>query len=443
MEKILFIFLLATVFLYNVFSFAAPTEECKQRLENLDSNWRYDKIEVPFDWEYPETSEKIEVYYYFKNQALVQNKVPIIFINGGPTISSIAGIPIFSKIKKLNEENLILMDQRGTGCSTPFLEPTDKNIENFKKYGSESIVTDAEAIRKKMFGEKKWKVYGQSFGGLTSFRYLEMFPNSIESAHIHGFGFSENAMDFLDARETRLQELTNDLLNYNNPKVSSKTIGEIINIIVHSGNEEGRIFYKNLCIEIEGVLKNKFCGQNIFDGLFLMIGFYNMRPIIHEKLFKISEYIESKNLKELDTFFRNFAHTYVLRFNKKNQVAALNIITYTELIPGRFFYDGCTNVPENLIFSECRFGRLFIIPFKNRPTFQPNPIDLDKVKNNISEYKIPIYYYAGRYDTFSPVHFPEWTAMRLNIENSFHIFESSGHEGYYSEDLVISNLIKN
>ncbi len=429
--------------MYKVFSFAASTEECKQRIQNLDSNWKYDKIQVPFDWEHPETSEKIEVYYYFKDQVLVQGKIPIVFINGGPTISSVAGIPIFSKIKKLDNENLILMDQRGTGCSTPFLEPTDENIEIFKKYGSESIVRDAEAIRKKLFGRKKWKVYGQSFGGLTSFRYLEMFPNSIDSAHIHGFGFSEKTEDFLDARETRLKELTNDLLSYHNPKVSSKTIGEIIDTIVHSGNEEGRIFYKNLCIEIEGVLKNKLCGQNIFDGLFLMIGFHNMWPIIHEKLFKISEFIEAKNFKELDAFFKNFAHTYVLRFNKKNQMAALNLITYNELIPGRFFYDGCTKVSENIIFSECRFGRLFIMPLENRPTFQPNPIDLERVKENISEYKIPIHYYAGRYDTFLPVHLLEWTAAKLNIENSFHIFESSGHEGYYTEDLVISNLIKN
>lgn len=436
--------ILTTIFLLiSSKSFGNISEECNQRLNSLPKDWKYGKFEVPLDWDTHKNSKKLEIYYYHLNDLKnIETHVPIIFINGGPTISSANGITAFGKIKKLENKNLILMDQRGTGCSSPFIDSElTPNLEFYKKYGAESIVKDAETLRKKLFGTRKWKVYGQSFGGFTSFRYLELFPQSIHSAHIHGFGFSEKPENFLDARETRLKELTEEILNFSNPQVSTKTIGDIRNILLNNENLESRNFYKNLCIPLKTGENKKICGPDVFSGLFLVLGFRNMWPFAHKNLFQFSELLESKKYVELESAFRKFMQTYILRFNNKNQAIALNMITYNELIPGRFFYDGCSKVQENEIFSECRFTRSFLDRLPSRPTFKPDPVRLNKVKRNIEKYKIPVYYYAGAYDTFIPTHFLEWTAQRLGIQDSLTVFPESGHEGYYSEDLVIDNLI--
>lgn len=411
---------LIVVVLLGAFSTLAMAE-CNVK---LPAGWNTSAVEVPFDWSHPD-GEKVTVSYYFKDQSQYAGKTPIVFFNGGPTMAGYSAIGLMGEDYK--DENIVFLDQRGTGCSTPF-----KNYEGdpdvYKNYASDSIVKDAEAIRTKLFGDGKWKIFGQSYGGLISFRYIELYPASIASAHIHGFGFSPDGL-LVDKREKRIAEITPELLKY-------KNLGSVIESL------SSKEMFRTTCIETRNSLKKQFCGMDLFTGLFMVTGFKDRWKVVHKNLSLFLELIEANKPTELAAAFEKFSRTYLLRFGSVEQTAALHAITFYEMIPGKFFYNACTGSIENDLISECRFGRSFLIRTNGVPSFVPKPHDLKRIKKHISEYQVPVFYYAGHYDTFLPTDVLTWTAKKLGIESSFVIFAKSGHEGFYSEKLVIDNVKK-
>lgn len=414
---------------------AAPTQ-CEQRLAQLGKNWAYAFVQAPLNHDRPQKNELIPIYYYFKkDQFRFKDQTPILFINGGPTVSSGSGSGIFDRVKELQDANIILMDQRGTGCSGHFPNyDVKKDLAVYKNFSSTSIVKDAELIREHIRPGKKWKILGQSFGGLTSFRYIELFPQSLHSAHIHGFGFVPKGERLLDIREQRLNEVGEDFLAFRNMR-------SLIDTLTLSPNSDAHIALANICIPTPGGKKDKICGQEILGGLFLLIGFKNLWPLAHDKLSRLVELMEQGKFAELDTFYREFANTYILRFNNRDQAYALNIITYLELIPGDYFYSGCKETRENEVLSECRFSGNYLARLPQKPTFRPQPINLSKVRRNIKKHSFPVHYYAGLQDTFLPSQLLIHTAKVLDIEDQLTIFPQSGHEGFYTEPKLIQTLL--
>ncbi|CAG8586052.1 7554_t:CDS:2, partial [Paraglomus occultum] len=67
----------------------------------------------------------------------------------------------------------LLLDQRGTGLSTPIsaaslgnFETAEAKADYLKYFRADSIVKDAELIRRELCGGRKWSLLGQSFGGV-------------------------------------------------------------------------------------------------------------------------------------------------------------------------------------------------------------------------------------------------------------------------------------
>ncbi|MDP6959487.1 MAG: alpha/beta fold hydrolase, partial [Planctomycetota bacterium] len=54
-------------------------------------------------------------------------------------------------------------------------------------FRADSIIKDAESIRKKMLGpDTKWSILGQSFGGFCAVHYLSAAPEGLNEAFITG-----------------------------------------------------------------------------------------------------------------------------------------------------------------------------------------------------------------------------------------------------------------
>lgn len=416
--------------------------DCERIIKNMGPGWQKSTVQVPRDWDQIDNGKTLQVSFYHKDQTRFNAKVPIIFFNGGPAMSSSGSINMFDRIEKLRDENLIILDQRGTGCSTNFEKFSGRNIEVFKRYASDSIVKDAELVRQYLFGNKKWKIFGQSYGGLISFRYLELFPNSIHSAHIHGFGWSANPEELLDKREKSIKELTPKFLQFRHSKISQYSIGELIEMIKNAKGR-GRVLFESQCLTTPYSLVKSFCGDDIFTGLFMVSGFKNSWSTALRYLQSFWYFMQNENAEELKSYFERFANIYILRFNGRDQAAALHAITYYEIFPDHLLYDGCVaGTKENDLISECRLGRKFIPRLPERPRFNSNMVKLEVVRENIKSFQIPIYYYAGVYDSFLPVQLLQDTARSLDIESSLIIFEKSGHEGFYTEPMLIENLVR-
>ncbi|HKI58176.1 MAG TPA: alpha/beta fold hydrolase, partial [Trueperaceae bacterium] len=75
--------------------------------------------------------------------------------------------------RALQEYRVLLLDQRGTGRSSPVTAQTLADLgapaeqaAYLAHFRADSIVSDAEAIRAELLGpERRWTILGQSFGG--------------------------------------------------------------------------------------------------------------------------------------------------------------------------------------------------------------------------------------------------------------------------------------
>ncbi len=91
--------------------------------------------------------------------------------------------------RALRDFRVLLLDQRGTGRSTPVgslpgLTPAQQ-ADYLKHFRADSIVRDAEWIRREL-GVDRWSVLGQSFGGFCVTAYLSTAPEGLREALITG-----------------------------------------------------------------------------------------------------------------------------------------------------------------------------------------------------------------------------------------------------------------
>lgn len=110
-----------------------------------------------------------------------------VFLQGGPGGKSprLYGPAHFAHILKTHR--VLLLDQRGTGRSTPLLPGgTDAEMAAYlRHFRADAIVRDCEHIRKAL-GSGPWETWGQSYGGFITLTYLSIAPEGLKACHVTG-----------------------------------------------------------------------------------------------------------------------------------------------------------------------------------------------------------------------------------------------------------------
>lgn len=119
----------------------------------------------------------------------------LLFLQGGPGFGAPRPLTNSGWIKRaVNDYHVLLLDQRGTGRSSPVtlqtLErfPTPQaQAEYLKHFRADAIVQDAEWIRRALLGAAtRWSVLGQSYGGFCATHYLSVAPDALREVFITG-----------------------------------------------------------------------------------------------------------------------------------------------------------------------------------------------------------------------------------------------------------------
>ncbi|MFJ3792980.1 alpha/beta fold hydrolase [Kitasatospora sp. NPDC090091] len=152
-------------------------------------------FQLPLDHAAPQ-GEQIDVYAReVVASGREKDDLPwLLFLQGGP--GGKAGRPLGRDgwlERALDDYRVLLLDQRGTGRSTPANRQSlarrggaREQADYLAHFRADSIVRDAELIRRQLAGDRRWSVLGQSFGGFCTLTYLSIAPEGLYEAFITG-----------------------------------------------------------------------------------------------------------------------------------------------------------------------------------------------------------------------------------------------------------------
>ncbi|WP_460462572.1 alpha/beta fold hydrolase [Arthrobacter pigmenti] len=155
-------------------------------------------FEVPLDHAHPD-GETLQVYARevadpdrFPGSAL-DNAPWLLYLQGGPGMAANRPLELGGWLKEaLKSFRVLLLDQRGTGRSSPVTRQTlplrghvEQQVRYLRHFRADSIVADAELIRSAL-DAGPWSILGQSFGGFCALTYLSQSPQGLREALVTG-----------------------------------------------------------------------------------------------------------------------------------------------------------------------------------------------------------------------------------------------------------------
>jgi pimeloyl-ACP methyl ester carboxylesterase len=149
-------------------------------------------FEVPLDHD-DHAGERISVFARELADPDGRDRPFLVYLQGGPGFEA----PRPTRLpngpgwldRALIEFRVLMLDQRGTGRSTPVGAlpglSAAQQADYLAHFRADSIVRDAEWIRREL-GVERWSVLGQSFGGLCVITYLSLAPEGLREALVTG-----------------------------------------------------------------------------------------------------------------------------------------------------------------------------------------------------------------------------------------------------------------
>ncbi|WP_371327729.1 alpha/beta fold hydrolase [Humibacillus sp. DSM 29435] len=152
-------------------------------------------IGAPLRWDSPD-GEQLEL---FVRELVDPDKrdddLPLLtFLQGGPGGSGPRPVDRSGWVDEaLQTYRVVLVDQRGTGRSTP-LEGADlgafttaqEEADHLANFRADSIVRDLELVRHEIYGGRRWATFAQSFGGWITLTYLSHAPEGLSACYVAG-----------------------------------------------------------------------------------------------------------------------------------------------------------------------------------------------------------------------------------------------------------------
>jgi pimeloyl-ACP methyl ester carboxylesterase len=352
----------------------------------------------------------------------------VVFFNGGPSSDSHGSAQLLAPISFTSNSPFVFVDQRGTGCSSPYPDGlTVENAGRLMKWGSRGIVNDSEAVRKHLFGDRRWRVYGQSYGGLIVHRYVELHPEGVDRAIAHGFSVMQDPLAWVVDRISSQHRV--------GATYFARYPGDLDILQGARASVREDQCWKN------GT--DSMCGPNIFDSFTIMLGFQDDWPSLHKWIQALRNGDGSLNVPVVNSLVRQ------LVFGEYGAGGlGGDVISKMEIVPG---YDDRTNCiaatdrlkaagedPESWPINECRLLMTYQKPnFDLMKNVTPQPVQIDRIALNLSKGGLPMFLFSGQQDVFVPFATFDEEVKRMGKLIHYESFPNSGHEGFYTEPDVI------
>lgn len=426
----------------------SDADECHAFIASLPQDYIHDWITTAEDPQIP-LGPKLQIFYYGR---ISHGVTPILFLNGGPSENS------HYSFKSLTDKDhapagwssapILFMDQRGTGCSSPYPQgDSDEITARLRLYGSSGIIADAEAIRQKLFGSQPWKIFGHSYGGWIVHRYVVAAPESVTSAFSASNVIDPDPIERLTNRIFSQNRVLQEYLWQYSTDVEALTV-------LNKSLKTGTCFPSDRA-------RPRRCGLAAILPLVEQVGFVRKWPWVHSWL-KVLVKNGSMDSSKINDFINKLI--FQRASDPLNQKAwPSSVITYYDRGLPEFDRPTCEKIyerlrsrgenPENYLLHECMVSMEFPDDPARRAlrqqkfdnlarTFGVNTLTINALSAALA--KVPLlgfYLYSGQLDSLVPVEnfAPETSALGTRVH--YTNFTGSGHETYLYDD-VASDILK-
>lgn len=418
-------------------------ESCSTYLKEIPPTQQTIWIQVPLDYEKPE-GEKIWVFFQGEIDAAKRDEnTPLMVHHGGPSSHSFATAKLFWKhAPTLPRTSAIFMSQRGSGkwlngCATSFSKKIE-SVAYYQKFTSPSSVMDAEVFRRVVLNDKRWKIFGRSYGQQLVHATLQYFPETVISAQIDAFAMTQ---------DSRLNGAYVEYYRATRYQAFFATFPELKKEIAHllrSEQDRPCAFSHPLC------LKELFDNAEE-EAMYDPAQWSQISVKLNERLRSGSFIRETPPIA---------ASTLPQAGLAANLALAYLDLTTANDEPGdpwgylrgwkaAYRWLQSTDSDLALIYQQARLSTFQYIdePWVDAWTMQvfadrkPSPIRLDLVKESLKRYRIPFYMYAGASDTLdSPYLFcPEMKLLGNLVQVKL---RSGGHPAGFENPEFWSDLVE-
>ncbi|WP_394814705.1 alpha/beta fold hydrolase [Streptomyces millisiae] len=153
------------------------------------------RVTAPLDWAAPD-GRTVEVFAreVVDPERRAEELPLLLFLQGGPGGRSPRPLDRSGWLgEALDHYRVVLLDQRGTGRSSPIdgavmtaLGSGPAGAELLALHRADSIVADAEHLRRTVYGGRRWATLGQSYGGFVTLTYLSRAPEALTGCYVTG-----------------------------------------------------------------------------------------------------------------------------------------------------------------------------------------------------------------------------------------------------------------
>ncbi|MEV0825237.1 alpha/beta fold hydrolase [Nonomuraea rubra] len=148
---------------------------------------------VPLDWSDPEATITVFARELVDPARDGEDLPCLLYLQGGPGGKGPRPVGTWGWLgRALESYRVILLDQRGTGRSSRIdgrvmsALGAREGADYLARFRADSIVADAEHLRRTVFGGRRWSTLGQSYGGFLTLTYLSNAPEGLSACYVAG-----------------------------------------------------------------------------------------------------------------------------------------------------------------------------------------------------------------------------------------------------------------
>ncbi|MEM0911365.1 MAG: alpha/beta fold hydrolase [Pseudomonadota bacterium] len=390
-------------------------------------------INVP---EFEGSTAKIRVAYFLrpaKPAKETQNQIPVLVLNGGPGVSSHDMMKEMIADERLDNIYLVFMDQRGTGCSTAYPDLQATDINKSHHWGSQAIVNDAEALRSTLFPNQKWKLFGHSYGGLVSYRYISNSPSSLAGVTIYGYSPTYSSIQWLISQTVFIEDQSRAYLAlYPEDKSLLAKLRTQIE--------------KDTCLLMRHY---EICGDAMLDALGQYLAFNDHWSKIHAQLHAIDNAWGTRNEERA---MKDLSKMIFSGFAAANEGIVQNAISNYEIVPGYTPHQAYREVAKQLQKNQVETGRWLFNPIYYMQHLEvgdrevlfedltSDPISIEAIEVSLRQHpELKVNLFAGKRDGIVPPStFNDINSAVGDLIN-FSVINEAGHN-HFLHDHVINVL---